>query len=368
MRQRVNYAELEGSAGEEDENSQDEQPVLSEAQRQAAIAQARKEKREKEQQMGWSWLGERPPGDRVHGGKAKRPVPDYQRYPILRPKGEDVLEKEAMRACHLVPIRIDVETEHHRIRDCFTWNLNERLITPEEFAARFCRDVDIAPEVYSSQISDSIKTQVSEHQGLLLIDVEEDEDDVDEEEDDDDEEERQRRAKKVKVDAKREEGPKVESDCRVFLNLDLQIYTYNLRDRIEWDIGSNELTPEQFTKHYCAELGLTGEAHVIIATALHEELLRAKREAIEMGWLGPGAGVDFGDGTGRLRQDRPRKLQTVWRNWNERDECGPSLLMMNMDEIEKKEVERIRVARRMRRDTARFGGGRVATRYRADRG
>jgi chromatin structure-remodeling complex subunit SFH1 len=86
MRQRVNYAELEGSAGEEDENSQDEQPVLSEAQRQAAIAQARKEKREKEQQMGWSWLGERPPGDRVHGGKAKRPVPDYQRYPILRPK------------------------------------------------------------------------------------------------------------------------------------------------------------------------------------------------------------------------------------------------------------------------------------------
>ncbi len=64
-----------------------------------------------------------------------------------------------------------------------------------------------------------------------------------------------------------------------------------------------------------------------------------------MGWLGPGAGVDFGDGTGRLRQDRPRKLQGIWRNWKERDHCGPSLLMMSMDDIEKKEVERIRVAR-----------------------
>jgi chromatin structure-remodeling complex subunit SFH1 len=133
--------------------------------------------------------------------------------------------------------------------------------------------------------------------------------------------------------------------CCALPQLDLQIYTYNLRDRIEWDLGSNDLTPEQFTKHYCAELGLTGEAHAIIAHAIHEELLKHKKDALEMGWLGPGAGVDWGDGTGNLRRDGPRKLKTIWRDWNERDDFGPSLAMMSMDEIEKKEMERIRAAR-----------------------
>ena len=41
----------------------------------------------------------------------------------------------------LVPIRIDMELEGQKLRDCFVWNRNERLITPEAFAEAMCDDL-----------------------------------------------------------------------------------------------------------------------------------------------------------------------------------------------------------------------------------
>ncbi len=38
-------------------------------------------------------------------------------------------------------------------------------------------------------------------------------------------------------------------------------------------------------------------------------------------------------------------MRGVWREWNEREDFGPSLVVMSMDEIERKEQERIRAAR-----------------------
>lgn len=34
----------------------------------------------------------------------------------------------------LVPIRLDMEIEGQKLRDTFTWNKNETLTTPEQFA------------------------------------------------------------------------------------------------------------------------------------------------------------------------------------------------------------------------------------------
>lgn len=41
----------------------------------------------------------------------------------------------------LVPIRIDLEMEGQKIRDTFTWNKNEQLVTPEIFAEILCDDL-----------------------------------------------------------------------------------------------------------------------------------------------------------------------------------------------------------------------------------
>ena len=41
----------------------------------------------------------------------------------------------------LVPIRIDLELDGQKIRDTFTWNKNEQLVTPEIFAEILCDDL-----------------------------------------------------------------------------------------------------------------------------------------------------------------------------------------------------------------------------------
>jgi chromatin structure-remodeling complex subunit SFH1 len=38
--------------------------------------------------------------------------------------GEDDLDREAYKPVLLAPIRIELDTETHRIRDYFTWNIN----------------------------------------------------------------------------------------------------------------------------------------------------------------------------------------------------------------------------------------------------
>lgn len=41
----------------------------------------------------------------------------------------------------LVPIRIDLEIDGQKIRDTFTWNKNEKLVTPEIFSEMICDDL-----------------------------------------------------------------------------------------------------------------------------------------------------------------------------------------------------------------------------------
>ena len=48
-------------------------------------------------------------------------------------------------------------------------------------------------------------------------------------------------------------------------------------DHIEWDLLS-PLTPEAFARQLCADIGLTGEALPLIAHALHEEILKHKKD------------------------------------------------------------------------------------------
>lgn len=203
------------------------------------------------------------------------------------------------------------------------------------------------------------------------------------------------------------EDPEVDEaeqvDCRVLLALDVQINKHHLVDIIEWDLAPSalalpisplptpfsysylanstpsqsddpldhdesdvlslpstylpsspytnipyggQITPEIFARSLCRDLGLAGEAVPLIAVSLHEELLKHKKDAIEWGILGASEVVlsarararsAFGPG--------PRKLRGVWRDWNEVPEFTPRLEFMTQEELEKREVERERIAR-----------------------
>jgi chromatin structure-remodeling complex subunit SFH1 len=150
----------------------------------------------------------------------------------------------------------------------------------------------------------------------------------------------------------------------------VQIGNHHLIDHIEWDLLS-PLTPEGFSHQLCAELGLSGESAPLIAHAVHEELVKHKRDAVEWGVIGgdvvpstagataaeaadraatvlkdkTGLGLGWGkapkDGKGR----GPKTLRGVWRDWAEAEEFATRFEVLTAEEVERKEMERERATR-----------------------
>ncbi|KAI0635922.1 SNF5-domain-containing protein [Trametes polyzona] len=316
------------------------------------IQQAQKEKTELDQ----SYLGQVPPARFI----TAKPMPptrhDY--FPQV------AVDEQAEKPTALIPIRVEFETETHRIRDCFVWNLNESLITPETFARIFCTDLDLPLQPWVETIAAQIRAQIEDHEGVATTYLGAD----------------------AEISEPEDESPGEEvNECRVILSIDVQIATHHLLDHIEWDLLS-PLTPEEFSVKLCTELGLAGEAAPLIAHAIHEEIVKHKRDAIEWGVIGgdardgAGAGADdggapaaekprdksgqslFKDKTGlglawgRAPKDGrgPKPLRSVWRDWAEAEEFRTRFEVLTAEEVERRELERERASRRLRRETSKF--------------
>ncbi|KAJ6508308.1 SNF5-domain-containing protein [Mycena sanguinolenta] len=244
----------------------------------------------------------------------------------------DSLDREAMRRAALVPIRVEFETDTHRIRDCFVWNLNEELIQPDNFARIFCTDLDLPAVPWAETVANQIRAQLEEHEAIARLEL--------------------------INDGFADEGEEV-PECRVILSIDVQIANHHLLDHIEWDLLS-PLTPEDFAKTLCCELGLTGEAVPLVAHAVHEELMKHKKDAVEWGVVDGGGMRDkTGLGLGSVARGRgPKPLESVWRDWQEADEFRTRFEVLTAEEIERREIERERASRRLRRETSKFQSSR----------
>ncbi|KAF9483508.1 SWI-SNF chromatin remodeling complex, Snf5 subunit [Pholiota conissans] len=295
-----------------------------------------------------SYLGMVPPARYI---KTRLMPPTKHEYPSF-----DIIERHAKNRTSLVPIRVEFETETHRIRDCFVWNINESLIKPEAFAVIFCNDLDI-PETWAETIAAQIRAQLEDHEGVASMEIGQD--------------------GALAVDETPPNGEEL-PECRVILSIDVQIGNYHLVDHIEWDLLS-PLTPEEFAIKLASELGLTGEAIPLIAHAVHEEILKHKKDAIEWGVIGGDrdAGEDtaatgekrdrsgfglvkdktgLGLGWGRAPRDGrgPKTLRSVWRDWAEAEEFRTTFEELTAEEVERREIERERATRRLRRETSKF--------------
>ncbi|PPQ68608.1 hypothetical protein CVT24_005426 [Panaeolus cyanescens] len=83
-----------------------------------------------------------------------------------------IAREEAERAEQLVPIRIEFDVEHHKMRDTFIWNLSDPVVTPEIFAQSVVDDYGLAAS-YHSTIVKSIQEQLSDyktHSGIYDVD------------------------------------------------------------------------------------------------------------------------------------------------------------------------------------------------------
>lgn len=83
----------------------------------------------------------------------------------------EVMEKQAQRRTALVPIRVEFETETHRIRDCFIWNINETMVTPENFAKIFCTDLDLPFTPWADTVANQIRAQLEEQDGVASMEI-----------------------------------------------------------------------------------------------------------------------------------------------------------------------------------------------------
>ncbi|KAJ3881613.1 hypothetical protein F5051DRAFT_321459, partial [Lentinula edodes] len=237
-------------------------------------------------------------------------------------------------------------------------------ITPEVFAAQFCRDLDIGMDPYGEMVARQIRAQVEDARGEAWVGwmdslpmlVEDDEDNNE--------------------DLNQHQN----TECHVIFSLDVQISTHHLTNHIEWDLLS-PLTPEAFSLQLCADLGLSGKAIPLIAHAVHEELCRHRRDVIDWGVLGAHPPLNsnsnsilgnVGDSEGtvkdrtglglgslgrpvRERDGRyPKPLWSAWRDWAEAEEYATWWEVLSPKEVERREVERERAGRRLRRETSKW--------------
>ncbi|KAI0007099.1 SNF5-domain-containing protein [Xylariaceae sp. FL0662B] len=282
-------------------------------------------------------------------------------------------------------------TVPYKLRDIFLWNLHETLITTDQFAQSLVQDLDLPSQAsIAAEISKQIRTQLEEYAGVALHPLFHSEDKAP-----------TNGSGRVPQSTARDtpatpatpprnfsrgpdtpllngldtpskvppsQIPKVtasatpipaDSDdfnpddtyrCIIHLNVNLssQLYT----DRFEWSLLHPPGTAEAFAKVTCADLGLAGEWVPALTHAIYEAVLRLKKEACEAGGLVAGWGTM---GT-EFPNDAAHGADAGWRYDPEHlaDEWEPKIESLSKEEIEKREIDRERQVRRLRRETARF--------------
>ncbi|KAJ1642512.1 SWI/SNF chromatin-remodeling complex subunit [Coemansia asiatica] len=83
------------------------------------------------------------------------------RLPTLRFSRRQ-LRRQAEQKEVLVPIRLDLDADGFRLRDTFTWDLNNELITPQRFAQHLCVDLELPAESFVAPIVQAIEEQLDD--------------------------------------------------------------------------------------------------------------------------------------------------------------------------------------------------------------
>lgn len=293
----------------------------------------------------------------------------------------------------------------YRLRDTFLWNLHETLITTDQFAQTLVQDLDLPNRMAMvNEISKQIRTQLEEYAGVALHPL------FHSHPHSTAPQETSRAANgqastpaPLPTPLGRADTPLANSTipstpsklrqstpapvqttageitatatpippdaddfspddtyrCIINLNINLssQVYT----DKFEWSLLHPPGTAEAFAKQTCADLGLHGEWVPAMTHAIYEAVLRLKKEACESGGLVSGWGLGGGaPGTSDYPNDAAISANgegaAGWRYDPEHlgDEWEPKIEVLSKEEIEKREGDRERQIRRLRRETARF--------------
>ncbi|KAI9598677.1 hypothetical protein BDF19DRAFT_392592 [Syncephalis fuscata] len=199
---------------------------------------------------GWFGAGYRGYGNGSTGAKFHILIPAKRKRPTRTKEvrfTKQQLEKQADCENVLVPIRLDLEADGHKLRDVFTWNLTETLITPEHFAEVLCHDLKL-PQAFIQMAARSIREQLEDYKPFAT------------------------RRSWLALEGT-EEGEKNE-ELRINVKVDISEVTSSriFVDQLEWDLTNDEMAPEEVATNVAAEMALSGEYCTAIAHSIREQV------------------------------------------------------------------------------------------------
>jgi SWI/SNF-related matrix-associated actin-dependent regulator of chromatin subfamily B protein 1 len=136
---------------------------------------------------------------------------------------------------NLIPIRLDIEIDGLRLKDAFTWNVNDPDSEIHVFVRRTIKDLKY-PGTFITPIVQSIQAQLAEFRSF--------------------------------------EGQEMNTGQKVLpLKLDLRVNKTVIKDQFLWDVNNLESDPEYFARVLCKDLEIEDrEVGPAIAVAIREQL------------------------------------------------------------------------------------------------
>ncbi|RYP09515.1 hypothetical protein DL765_008409 [Monosporascus sp. GIB2] len=261
---------------------------------------------------------------------AHKPRPGKRQTPALKWKRKD-MKQQAEQHEELVPVRLDVDWEKIKLRDTFTWNLHERIIPLELFAAQLVEDMGLKPPA-TQPVYEQVVQQLHEQLNDFYPFVFSDEDALDPE---------------LPYSAWKND------EMRILVKLNITIGQHTLVDQFEWEINNPLNSPEEFAASMAKDLALSGEFTTAIAHCIREQTQLFTRSLYSIGHPFDGRPIEDPD---LVAAFLPSPLPTVFRPQQQAKEYAPYLYELSEADLERNEMVFSREQRRQKRSINRRGG------------
>ncbi|KAK0622900.1 SNF5-like protein, partial [Immersiella caudata] len=269
------------------------------------------------------------------GGPAKILYPSQKRHgrrsnTLLKYSRKD-MKKQAEEHEELVPIRIDVDWEKIKLRDTFTYNLHDRLVQVEHFAAQLVEDIGLK-QPQSQPVFEQVMQQMHEQLQEYYPHVYSEEE---------------------ALDPHQPYTAYKNDEMRILVKLNITIGAHTLVDQFEWDINNPMNSPEEFAACMTRDLALSGEFTTAIAHCIREQAQLFTRSLYTISHPFDGRPIDDADLNAALL---PSPIPTAFRPQQQAKDYAPYLYENTEAELEKSETMFSREQRRQKRSVNRRGG------------
>lgn len=245
------------------------------------------------------------------------------------PRKDQRLQNEQVE--DLVPIRLDIDWEKIKIRDTFTWNLHDRVVSPDLFAEKLVEDLGLPLEScipLMRQVSQNIQEQLADYYPQIFMEEE-------------------------PLDPHLPYHAYKNDEMRILIKLNITIGQHTLVDQFEWDINDPRNSPEEFAVHMTTDLSLSGEFTTAIAHSIREQAQLFTKSLYILSHPFDGRPVDDPDLKSTFL---PSPLAYSFRPFQAAKEFTPYLYELNEADLERTELSISREQRRQKRSVNRRGG------------